>query len=61
MDTVLRNRLSPSSECLLKMQTVNSSETLLPRAHVSLTYTTLFIHHCEKQAKNIVEGSCRKK
>jgi len=33
------NRLSPSSECLLKMQTVNSSETLLPRPHVILTYT----------------------
>ena len=35
------NRLSQSSECLLKMQTVNSSETLLPRSHVILTNTTL--------------------
>ena len=35
------NRLSSSSECLLKMQTVNSSETQLPRPHVILTYTTL--------------------
>jgi len=35
------NRLSPSSECLLKMQTVNSSETLLTRPHVILTYTTI--------------------
>ena len=33
------------------MQTVNSSETLLPRPHVILTYTTLFIHHCEKLKK----------
>ena len=36
-----RNRLPPSSECLLKMQTVYSSETLLARPHVILTYTTL--------------------
>ena len=35
------NRLSWTSGCLLKMQTVNSSETLLPRPHVILTYTTL--------------------
>ena len=35
------NRLPPFSECLLKMQTVNSSETLLPRPHVIQTYTTL--------------------
>ena len=35
------NRLSPTSGCLLRMQTVNSSETLLPRSHVILTYTTL--------------------
>jgi len=33
------NRLSP--ECLLKMHTVNSSETLPPGPHVILTYTTL--------------------
>ena len=38
-----RDRISPSSECLLKMQTVNSSETLLPRPHVILTNTTLCI------------------
>jgi hypothetical protein len=36
-------RLSPSSECILQMQTVNSSETLLPRPHVILTYTTLYL------------------
>ena len=36
-----RNRLPPSSECLLMMQTVYSSETLLARPHVILTYTTL--------------------
>jgi hypothetical protein len=36
-----RNRLPPSSECLLKMQTVNSSETLLSTLHVILTQTTL--------------------
>ena len=46
-----KNRLPPSSVCFLKMQTVNSSETLLPRPHVILTYTTLFIHHCEKLKK----------
>ena len=43
-----RNRLPPSSECLLKMKTVIYSEALLPRSHVILTYTTLFIHHCKK-------------
>ena len=47
-------------QCLLKMQTVNSSETLPPRPHVTLPYTTLFTHHCETEAKNIAEGSCRK-
>jgi hypothetical protein len=36
-----RNRQPLSSECLLKMQTVIYSETLLPRPHVILTYTTL--------------------
>ena len=36
-----RNRLPPSSECLLKMQTAYSSETLLARPHVILIYTTL--------------------
>jgi len=36
-----RNRLPPSSECLLKMHTVYSSETLLARPHVILIYTTL--------------------
>jgi hypothetical protein len=36
-----RNRLPPSSEYLLKIQTVIYSETLLPRPHVILTYTTL--------------------
>ena len=33
------NRIS--SSCLLKMQTVNSFETLLTRPHVILTYTTI--------------------
>jgi len=32
-----RNILLPSSEILLKTQTVNSSETLLPRLHVVQT------------------------
>jgi len=36
-----RNRLPPSSEHLLKMQTVIYSETLLPRPQVLPTYTTL--------------------
>jgi hypothetical protein len=36
-----RNRLSPSSEHLLRMQTVIYSETLLPRSEVILNYTTL--------------------
>jgi len=35
-----RNRLPPSSEHLLKMQTVIYSETLLPRPQVLPTYTT---------------------
>ena len=35
-----RNRLPLSSECLLKMQTVIYSETLLPRPQVLPTYTT---------------------
>ena len=40
-DTVLKNRLPPSSEYLLRTQTVIYSETLLPRSHVILTYTTI--------------------
>ena len=36
-----RNRLAPSSEHLLKTQTVIYSRTLLPRSHVILNYTTL--------------------
>jgi len=35
-----RNRLHPSSEHLLKMQTIIYSETLLPRPQVLPTYTT---------------------
>ena len=59
MDTVLRKH--PSSQCLLKMQTVNSSETLLPRPHVILTYTTLCLFNTVKTwRKNLVDGSCRK-
>ena len=34
-----RNRLPPSSEHLLKTQTVIYSQTLLPRSHVILIYT----------------------
>jgi hypothetical protein len=55
-----RNRLPPSSVWFLKMQTVIHSETLLPRPHVILTYTTLFIHHRKTEAKNTVDGSCKK-
>ena len=36
-----RNILPPFSESLLKKQTVNSSETLLPRLHVTQTLTIL--------------------
>jgi hypothetical protein len=34
-------------ECLLKMQTVNSSETLLPRPRYPNLNHMMFIHHCE--------------
>ena len=57
-----RNRLPPSSECLLKMQTVYSSETLLAKPHVILTYTTLCLFTTVKNwSKNLLDGSCTKK
>ena len=53
--------LSPSSECLLKMQTVNSFETLLSRPRYPNLHHIMFIHNCEKlKQKNPVDGSCRK-
>jgi len=55
------NRLSPSSECLLKMQTVNSSETLRPRPHVILTYTTLCLFNTVKNWSKKSSGCFIKK
>jgi len=57
-----RNRLPPSSECFLKMQTVYSSETLLARPHVILTYTTLCLFtNVKNWSKKLLDGSCKKK
>jgi hypothetical protein len=43
-----RNRLPPSSEFLLKMQTIIYFETLLTRPRYSNLHHIMFIHHCEK-------------
>jgi hypothetical protein len=43
-----RNRLPPSSECLLKTQTIIYSETLLPRSRYPNLHHIMFTHHCEK-------------
>jgi hypothetical protein len=42
-----RNRLPPFSECLLNVQTVNSSETLLSRSCYPNLDHIMFLHHCE--------------
>ena len=60
------NKLPPSSDSLLKTQAVYSSETLLPRPHVILTYTILCFFTTMKtwseELWNIndksVDGSC---
>ena len=43
-----RNRLPPSTEHLLKTQTVIYCETLLPRSRYPNLHHIMFIHNCEK-------------
>jgi hypothetical protein len=48
-----RNRLPSPSEHLLKMQTVNSSETLLSRLYVILTYTLCLFTNVKSRRKTL--------
>jgi hypothetical protein len=56
-----RNRLPPSSEHILRMQTVIYAETLLHTSRYPNPHHIIFIQHCKKtEAKNTVDGSCKK-